>query len=175
MFRRSLMVLALAMAFPLSARAEIFQLLDDTKLHAKILHFFDGVFQVEVAGGQKMDLPRDKVKSITFPLPTPRAELGTPEKTFQRWREAMVKGDLPRVIDCYSLMYQGVLAAQLGQSADEFKKMQKDIEATRFDVKSAKITADRASLKVQRTKGDDVMTAEIPLVLENGAGKMTPN
>jgi hypothetical protein len=59
-------------------------------------------------------------------------------------------------------------------SGDELKKMQKEIEGTRFDLKGTKVTGDSAALKVQRSKGDDVMTAEIHLVLENGEWKMTP-
>jgi hypothetical protein len=157
-----------------AARAEVIQLLDNTQVSGRILHYFDGVFQVETAGGQKVDLPREKVKSITFKLPPARAEFSTPEKTFHRWREALQKGEMQKVIDCYALMYQGMLAAQMGQQGDEIKKMQKDIEGTRFDVKGSKVTGDSATLKVQRTKGDDVMTAEIHLVLENGEWKMTP-
>ena len=156
----------------LPARAEVIQLLDNTQVAGKILHFYDGVFQVEAAGGQKIDVPRDKVKSITFKLPPPRAEYSSPEKTFARWRDALGKGEMPKVIDCYALMYQGLLAAQM--NGDELKKMQKDLEGTKFDVKGAKITGDAANLKVQRSKGDDVMTAEIHLVLENGEWKMTP-
>jgi hypothetical protein len=156
------------------AQAEVIQLLDNTQVAGKILHFYDGVFQVETAGGQKIEVPREKVKQITFKLPPPRAEYSSPEKTFTRWREALVKGEMPRVIECYALMYQGLLASQLNGNNDELKKMQKDMEGTKFDVKGAKITGDSASLKVQRTKGDDVMTAEIHLVLENGEWKMTP-
>jgi hypothetical protein len=156
------------------ARAEVIQLLDNTKVAGKILHFYDGVFQVETAGGAKVELPREKVKSITFDLPPPRPELSSPEKTFNRWHDALVKGDAAKVIDCYALMYQGMLAAQLGSSGDELKRMQKEIEGTRFEVKSNKAQGDSATLKVQRTKGDDVMTAEIRLVLENGEWKMTP-
>ncbi len=156
------------------ARAEVIQLLDNTQVAGRILHYYDGVFQVETAGGNKVDVPREKVKSITFKLPPPRAEFSTPEKTFTRWREAVQKGDVPRVVECYALMYQGLIGAQLQPGGEDFKKMQKELEGTRFDVKGAKITGDNATLKVQRTKGDDVMTAEIHLVLENGEWKMTP-
>jgi hypothetical protein len=160
------------MLLALPARAEVIQLLDNTQVAGKILHFYEGVFQVETPGGQRVDVPRDKVKSITFKLPPPRAEYSTPEKTFTRWRDALGKGEMTKVIDCYALMYQGMLAAQM--NGEELKKMQKEIEGTRFDVKGAKVTGDNASLKVQRSKGDDVMTAEIHLVLENGEWKMTP-
>jgi hypothetical protein len=132
------------------------------------------VFQVETAGGQHIDVPRDKVKSITFKLPPPRAELSTPEKTFARWRDAVAKGDAARIVDCYALMYQGMLAQQLASSESELKKMQKEVEGTRFEVKASKVSGDQATLKVQRSKGDDVATADITLVLENGEWKMTP-
>ena len=156
------------------ARAEVFQLLDNTQVSGKILHYYDGIFQVETAGGTKVDLPREKIKSITFKLPPPRPELSTPEKTFSRWHDALAKGDATRFVDCYALMYQGMLSSQLGASEGEFKKMQKEVEGTKLEVKSAKITGETASLKVLRSKGDDVMTAEFRLVQENGEWKMTP-
>jgi hypothetical protein len=157
-----------------AARAEVIQLLDNTQVAGKIVHFYDGVFQIETAGGTKLEVPREKIKAITFQLPAPRPELSTPEKTFHRWHEALLKGDVPRVIDCYALMYQGLLAAQLGSSGDELKKMQKEVEGTRFEIKATRVTGDSATLKVQRARGDDVMTADIHLVLENGEWKMTP-
>ena len=66
------------------------------------------------------------------------------------------------------------LAAQLGQSGDELKKMQKEVQGTKFDVKGSKITGSTATLKVQRSKGDEVETAEVRMGLENGEWKMTP-
>lgn len=169
------LALAAALALgPVTARAEVFTLLDNTQISGKILHFYEGIFQVETAGGTRVDVPRDKVKQITFKLPPARPEFATPDKTFSRWNEMMQKGDVARIVDCYALMYQGMLAAQLGQSEDELKKMKKEIEGTKFEVKSSKVTGETAVLKVQRTKGDDVATAEIRLVLENGEWKMTP-
>lgn len=156
------------------ARAEVIQLLDNTQVSGKILHFYDGVFSIEIAGGQKVELPTTKIKTITFKLPPPRAELSTPEKTFARYRDALTKGDMPRVIDCYALMYQGMLAQQLEQGADELKKMLGELQGAKLEVKGSKITGNSAILKVQRSKGEDVQTAEIRLVLENGEWKMTP-
>jgi len=167
------LALATLLAAP-AARAEVLQLLDNSQVAGRILHYYDGVFQIETAGGSKLDVPRDKIKSITFQLPPPRPELSTPEKTFHRWHDALQKGDLGRVIDCYALMYQGLLAAQLAPSGDEFKKMQKEIEGTKFEIKASHVTGDSATLKVQRTREGDVMTADIRLVLENGEWKMTP-
>jgi hypothetical protein len=167
-----LALVALLVAAP--ARAEVIQLLDNTQVSGKILHYYDGVFSVEVSGGQKVELPTSKIKAITFKLPPPRAELATPEKTFARYKEALLKNDMNKVIDCYALMYQGMLAAQLGQAGDELKKMQREVEGTKFEIKGSKVSGPSATLKVQRSKGEDVETAEIHLVLENGEWKMTP-
>ncbi len=156
------------------AHAEIIQLLDNTQVVGKVIHFYDGVFDIETAAGEKLQLPTGKIKSITFKLPPARAELSSPDKTFNRYKDALVKNDLNRVIDCYALMYQGMLAAQLGQAGDELKKMQKDAESTKFEIKGQKISGPTAVLKVQRTRGEDVETAEVRMVLENGEWKMTP-
>jgi hypothetical protein len=155
------------------ARAEVIELLDKTKLNAKIVHFYDGVYTVDVAG-QTQKIPREKIRSISFQLPPPRAEFSTPEKTFERWRKALTEGAMERVIDCYALMYQGMLASQVGQAADAVKKMQKEVEGTKFQIKGSQVKGESATLKVQRQKGEDSDTGEIAFVRENGEWKMLP-
>jgi hypothetical protein len=169
--RLTAFLLALA---PLAARAEVIQLLDNTQINGKIVHFYEGVFAIETAGGQKVELPTSKIKQITFKLPPPRAEYSSPEKTFTRYKEALAKGDMQKVIDSYALMYQGMLAQQLEHGGEDLKKMQKEVEGMKFEIKGSKVTGSSATLKVQRSKGDDVETSEIRLVLENGEWKMTP-
>ncbi len=166
--------LALLLVLAAPVRAEVIQLLDNTQVSGKILHYYDGVFSVEVSNGQKVDIPTTKIKQITFKLPPPRPEYSTPEKTFNRYKDALVKGDMQKVIDTYALMYQGMLAQQLSAGGEDLKKMQKEVEGMKFEIKASKISGSNATLKVQRSKGEDVETAEIHLVLENGEWKMTP-
>jgi hypothetical protein len=155
------------------ARAETIELLDKSKLNAKIVHYYDGLYTVEVAG-QTQKIPREKIRSISFQLPPSRPEFSTPEKTFERWRKALTEGAMDRVIDCYALMYQGYLASQVGQASDAVKKMQKEVEGTRFQIKGSSAKGETATLKVQRQKGDDTETGEIAFVRENGEWKMLP-
>jgi hypothetical protein len=160
-----------------SARAEVIELVDKTKMNAKIIHYYDGVYTVE-ANGQTVKLPKEKIRSVSFQLPPTRPEFSTPEKTFERWRKALTEGAVDRVIDCYALMYQGMLATQMGlggqQQAEGVKKMQKEVEGTKFQIKGSSIKGETASLKVQRQKGDDSDTGEIAFVRENGEWKMLP-
>jgi hypothetical protein len=155
------------------ARAEVIELIDKTKLNAKIIHYYDGVFTVEVAG-QTQKVPREKIRTIGFTLPPARPEFSTPEKTFERWRKALNDGQMDRVIDCYALMYQGLLASQVGQANDAVKKMQKEIEGTKFQIKGSSTKGESATLKVARQKGEDSETGEIAFVRENGEWKMLP-
>ena len=69
-----------------------------------------------------------------------------------------------------------MLATQmgLGQASDGLKKMQKEIEGTKFQIKGSSIKGDTATLKVQRQKGDDTDTGEIAFAKENGEWKMLP-
>jgi hypothetical protein len=166
---------AIALGAGSSARAEIIQLIDNTQLNGKIVHYYDGSFAIETSDGQKLELPTTKIKTITFKLPPARAEFSTPEKTFQRYKDALGKNDITKLIDCYALMYQGVMAAELSHATDEQKKkMQSEIAGTKLEIKSSKITGSNATLKVQRSKGDEVETADIRMVLENGEWKLTP-
>jgi len=167
------LAVALVCGAVLPARAEVIELIDKTKLNAKIIHYYDGVYTVDV-GGQTQKLPKEKIKSIGFSLPPARPEFATPEKTFERWRKALTEGAMERVIDCYALMYQGMLASQMGQANDAVKKMQKEIEGTKFQIKGSSIKGESATLKVTRQKGDDTDTGEVAFVRENGEWKMLP-
>ncbi len=155
------------------ARAEVIEFLDKTKMNAKIVHYYDGVYSVE-SQGTTVKVPKEKIKSITFQLPAPRAEFSTPEKTFERWRKALAEGSLEKVVDCYALMFQGMLAMQVGQVGDGLKKMQKEVEGTKFTFKGSSIKGDNAILKVTRQKGEDSETVDIPFVRENSEWKMLP-
>lgn len=163
----------LALAAP--ARAEVIELLDKTKMSGKIIHYYDGVYTVET-NNQTLKLPREKIRSISFQLPPARPEFSTPEKTFDRWRKAMSEGAADRFVDCYALMYQGVLATQmgLGKESDGFKKMQKEVEGTKFEIKGTSTKGETAMLKVERKKGDETETGEVAFVKENGEWKMLP-
>jgi hypothetical protein len=158
-----------------AARAEVIELLDKTKMNGKVIHYYDGVYTIE-AGGQTMKLPKEKIKSISFALPAPRAEFSTPEKTFDRWRKALTDGTMDKAIDCYALVYQGMLAKQmeLGEAKGGIKQMRKEIEGTKFQVKGTSTKGDSATLKVLRQKGDESDTGEIAFVRENGEWKMLP-
>lgn len=177
-FRTAALTLALAGVVATlagAARAETIELVDKTKMNAKIVHFYDGVYTVE-ANGQTVKLPREKIRAIAFQLPPARPEFSTPEKTFERWRKALTDGAVEKVIDCYALMYQGMLATQmgLGQAEGGIKKMQKEIEGTRFQIKGSSNKGETATLKVLRQKGDESDTGEIAFVRENGEWKMLP-
>jgi hypothetical protein len=166
-------VVAAALVAASPARAEIIELVDKTKMNAKIIHYYDGVYSVE-SQGNTVKIPKEKIRSISFQLPAPRPEFSTPEKTFERWRKALREGSLDKVVDCYALMFQGMLAMQMSQVSDGLKKMQKEIEGTKFTLKGSSIKGDNATLKVTRQKGDDQETVDIPFVRENSEWKMLP-
>ncbi len=168
-----LVVVAAVLAMSVPARAETIELLDKTKMTVKIVHYYDGVYSVE-SQGQTVKIPKEKIKSITFSMPAPRPEFSTPEKTFERWRKALSEGNLERVVDCYALMFQGMLAMQVGQVEGGLKKMQKEVEGTKFTLKGSSVKGDSATLKVTRQKGEDSETVDIPFVRENSEWKMLP-
>jgi hypothetical protein len=170
-----LLALGAVLLVTLPARAEVIELVDKTKLNGRVVHYYDGVYSVE-ANGQTIKLPKEKIRSISFTLPPARAEFSTPEKTFERWRKALAEGAVEKVIESYALMYQGMLATQmgLGDAQGGLKKMQKEIEGTKFQIKGSTTKGDTATLKVLRQKGDESDTGEIAFVKENGEWKMLP-
>ena len=154
-------------------RAEVIELLDKTKMNGRIVHFYDGVYTVET-GGNAIKVPKEKIRSIAFTLPPPRAEFSSAEKTFDRWKKALAEGNMEKMIECYALMYQGFLASQMSNANDGLKKMQKEFEGWKFEVKGASTKGETASLKVLRKKGEESDTGEIAFVKENGEWKMLP-
>ncbi len=167
-------IAAAVLGLAAAGHAEVFELLDKTKIAGTIEHYYDGVFVIDT-GGTKIQLPREKIRSITFKLPPPRPEFSTPEKTFNRWKAAVAEGQIPKVIDCYALMYQGMLAYQFGEADKEvFAKMKKEVTGTRFVIKETKIKGDTAIMKIQRKRGDDSDTGELRFVRENGECKLLP-
>ena len=170
---KALLAAVALLGFSASARAEVIELLDKTKINGKIVHYYDGIYSVDTQG-QTMKIPREKIRSISFQLPPARSEFSTAEKTFDRWRKAVTDGDLEKAIDCYALMYQGVVATHLGQSAEGIKQMKKEIEGTKFVVKGSSVKGDSATLKVLRQKGEESETGEVAFVRENGEWKMLP-
>jgi hypothetical protein len=58
--------------------------------------------------------------------------------------------------------------------SDGLKKMQKEVEGTKFTLKGSTIKGESATLKVTRQKGEDSETVDIPFVRENSEWKMLP-
>jgi hypothetical protein len=171
--RASLFAISITLALAAPARAEVIELVDKTKINGKIVHYYDGIYSVDTQG-HTVKIPREKIRAISFTLPPSRPEFSSAEKTFERWRKALVDGDMEKAIDCYALMYQGMLASHLGQAAEGIKQMKKEIEGTKFVVKGSSVKGDTATLKVLRQKGEDSETGEIAFVRENGEWKMLP-
>jgi hypothetical protein len=165
-----LAVLAIAGAGP--AGAEVIELVDRTKMNGTIIHYYEGVYSVQT-GGQTIKIPKDKIKAITFKLPAPRPEFSSATKTFERWRQAVATGQLEKAVECYALMFQGMLALQIAEP-EGIKEMQKEIEGTKFTIESEQAKGDKATLKVSRRKGEDAATGDIAFVRENGEWKMLP-
>lgn len=167
-----------ALLAPALCRADTITLVDNTQIGGRVVHFYDGLLAIETSTGQKVELPREKVKSITFKLPAPRPEFSTPEKTFERWRGFMQKGDAQKAIECYALMFQGMMQQQMLQTPDAVKQAQKDLDGVKIELRGSTTQKQgelqTATLKVRRTKGENVQTDEVHFVLENGEWKMTP-
>ncbi|HEY0712806.1 MAG TPA: hypothetical protein VGF45_09050, partial [Polyangia bacterium] len=63
---------------------------------------------------------------------------------------------------------------QMNQVGEGLKKMQKELEGWKFEVKGSSVKGDTATLKVLRKKGEESDTGDIAFVKENGEWKMLP-
>ncbi len=156
-----------------SARAEVVELLDGSKMFGTLLHYYDGLFTFRVSGGALVKIPADKVKAIRFKLPKPRPALSTPAKTFWRQHKAFLRGDLQTFVDCFSLQYQTLLMHQLGaMPPEQLLAMRRQLERTKFRIRSTKYKGNMAFLEVSQSDGQNRATATLQFVKENGEWKM---
>lgn len=183
-YPRGIPILALAglvsvgLLWPQPARAEVVTLLDNTRIYGKLVHYFDGELTIATARGARVKLPSAKIKSIRFKLPKARKAFSTPTKTFNRWKQTLLKGKLTQHIDCYAMMYQMMMTNLLGgMTRAEFNKMVTGHKKTRYVIKSTRKKGKTlAFLKVSaRLPGQAKSQAgELLFVLENGEWKLVP-
>jgi hypothetical protein len=170
--------LTLAVLWSSPAQAEVVTLLDNTRIYGKLVHYFDGEVTIQTAGGARVKLPSAKIKSIRFKLPRPRPAFSTPTKTFNRWKQTLLKGKLTEHIDCYAMMYQMMMTNLIGgMTQAEFKKMVAGHKQTRYVIKGTrKKGKSLAFLKVAaRLPGQTQSQAgELLFVRENGEWKLVP-
>ncbi len=164
--------------WPTAARAEVVTLLDNTRIYGKLVHYFDGEVTIQTARGARVKMPSAKIKSIRFKLPKSRKAFSTPTKTFNRWKQSLLKGKLKEHIDCYAMMYQMMMTNLIGgMNRAEFKKMVDGHKKTRYVIKSTrKKGKNMAFLKVSaRLPGQTRSQAgELLFVRENGEWKLVP-
>ena len=83
-------------------------------------------------------LPKDKIRSISFQLPPARAGVLDAREDVRALAQGADRRSDGRAIDCYALVYQGMLASRWGwASRGRLKKMQKEIEGTKFPIKGS--------------------------------------
>jgi len=160
------------------ARAEVVTLLDNTHIYGTVLHYYDGELTLRTPGGVRVKLPVTKVRSIRFKLPKPRREFSTPTKTFQRWKQTLLKGDIAAHIECYAMMYQMMMTNMMGaMSKAEFNKMVQGHRQTHYAVRGTRRKGKNlAFLKVAaRLPGaSKAQLGELLFVRENGEWKLVP-
>jgi len=165
----------LALALPSAALAdEVIQLIDKTEIVGKLIHYYDGVLTVQLPSGATMKLPREKLMQIRLKLPKPRPELSTPQKSFERMRQAALKGDLETYIDAHSTYYQMFLNHQVMEATpSKFRRqLQKEWSSMQLQVVGTEKKGETATLKVRRKQGNQTEEGEFRFVRENGEWKM---
>lgn len=165
----------LLMAFlAVGAAAETITLIDGTKLSGEIVHVYRNEYSVRIDDKEAV-IPRSKIASIEFALPEARAAYSTPEKTFRLWEQALRADDRRGFVECYALMYQGVVQNQMeAMTAESRTRLKDDMAATSFDVLDVTVKESKAVLKARRVFKDEKQTVTVNFVRENGEWKMTP-
>lgn len=175
MLRMTIVTLATLLATPTTARADQAVVLSDgSTITGKLLHFYDGVLTLRVAGGQRVRLPSSKVKAVRFKLPAPRAALATPRGAFKRMRVAALKGDLPTYVDSYATTYQMLLSHQISLATPKRFRAQlhKQWAGAQLEIVRAKIQGKTAKLVVRRREGGRSTEGALHFVRENREWKM---
>ena len=94
-----------------------------------------------------MKLPKEKIKSISFQLPAPARRVLDAREDLRPLAQGADRRAMDKAIDCYALVYQGMLAKQmeLGEAKGGIKQMQKEIEGTKFQIKGSSTKGDTAT------------------------------
>jgi len=173
MTRRQLALLTV-LALGTAALAERVQLLDGTEMNAKLVHYYDGMFTLEV-DGKVLKVPQAKIKSMTFELPAPRIEFSSPRKTFQYWRSAMAARDFGAMVECYALVYQGMATRQYESLQPKDREaMWEQAAAMKIEWESVDVKGDRAVATIRALRGKEKAEGQLSFSRENGEWKMTP-
>lgn len=160
------------------ARAEVVTLIDNTRIYGTLLHYYDGEVTVQTPDGARVKLPAARIRSIAFALPKPQAAFSTPTRTFNRWKQSLLKGQLAQHIECYAMMYQMMMTNLMGaMSKAEFEKMLQGHRQTRYQIRGTRMKGKNlAFLKVsaQLPGVDRPQDGELLFVRENGEWKLVP-
>ena len=153
---------------------EMVELIDGTKMTAKLVHYYDGLFTFEVAG-EATKVAKDKIRSITFELPAPRPTFSTPRKAFDEWLSAVHSRDVRRMIGCYALVYQAMALKQFESlPAKDRDAMWEQAQGMRLKWLDVEIKGEKATAKIRATHGKETAEGALNFARENGEWKMTP-
>jgi len=161
-----------------AARAEVVTLIDRTRIYGTLLHYYDGEITIQTPDGVRVRIPSAKVRRIQFRMPKPRPAFSSPTKTFNRWKQTLLRGDIAAHIECYAMMYQMMMTNLMGaMSRAELAKMRQGHRHTRYVIQGVRHKGKRlAFLKVSaRMPGmHRPQVGELLFVLENGEWKLVP-
>ena len=166
--------IAVALCLTPVVTGEMVELIDGTKMAAKLVHYYDGLFTFEAAG-QVTKVSQDKIRSITFALPAPRPTFSSPRKAFDEWRAAVQSRDVKRMIECYALVYQAMALKQFESlSGKDRDAMWAQAQGMRLKWLDVEIKGEKATAKIRASHGKETGEGELNFARENGEWKMTP-
>lgn len=100
---------------------------------------------------------------------------GSPEETFETWREAAQRLELDTLIACYARGHQENMRKQIASSSlNELKSMQDETRNTEFSVDKVVFEGSRAFLRVERKRGKDREIEVLNMVRESDGWKLLP-
>lgn len=158
---------------PATAAADRIKKVDGTVLSGKLADSVAGLLVIKTSDGQQT-VPLDQVDSVQFRPPAPRAAFSSPQKTFQRMRQAALRGALKTYIDCHSSYYQIFLNHQVAKlTPGKFTtRLKREYGSAQIELLETAIKGKMAVVKVRRKKGTSHTTGELRFVRENHEWKM---
>lgn len=171
----AVLISVLLMTTPGLARGDVeVQFLDDSRIIGTYQDYTRETLTLRLPSGARLQLPKKKIRRITFRLPAPRAALNTPPKTFARMFRAAINGDLATYVDCHSAFYQMFLKHQISMTTTTkfIKRLRREYTSARISVLKVAIKKDQATVKVRRIKDKKSQDGELRFVRENSEWKM---
>ncbi|MCB0309462.1 MAG: hypothetical protein KDD48_08830 [Bdellovibrionales bacterium] len=155
---------------------ETFILKNGQTLTGELLELKDNQYTIKI-GNEKKRISKEEVISITddhaLSTQTSTGKYGSPQSTFETWRNAAIDGNIKAMVSCYVSYQQKRMKKKLKKiSRKKRKEMSEVTRQTDFSLTEPLFQGDRATMQVTWRMGLQTDVQPLQFALEDGKWKL---